>query len=380
MNKKVFVLGMLMVLIIAMVTVVAASPDDFEPEDPQIQAQEEVVIKHQIPEERKESTESYWTEERLSEVLPVDFFLNETNQGEFVNFDEEVLQGEPINIEGSLPDSGADAWAREMFPEEWERTDSLEDDTPGLEPALEQTQGITDYSYPFPYNPAYYVPFKLRNDYPHRTVGLLLFTIPGYGDYFCSASVMVNRALWTAGHCVYTPGIGWHENVAFIPAYRNGSMPYGLWSANNLFSLTGWTYDGNFAYDIGSVILNDKNGWMVGHVTGWLGASFNGASKRHWHSFGYPVNIGGGDFPVTCQGSRAGRDAVSGPDTIVMGCNMLGGSSGGPILYRYAPVGSGGKNYVNGVNSYGYQNQPNGMYFAYFGEGAKNIYYASLNE
>lgn len=61
-----------------------------------------------------------------------------------------------------------------------------------------------------------------------------------------------------------------------------------------------------------------------------------------------------------------------------MGCNMTGGSSGGPWIYAYT-YGSTNGNYVNGVNSYKYTNAPNSMYSPYFGDGAINIYYTVIN-
>ena len=38
--------------------------------------------------------------------------------------------------------------------------------------------------------------------YPHRVIGKLFFTIPGAGNYVCSASVISYRLIATAGHCV----------------------------------------------------------------------------------------------------------------------------------------------------------------------------------
>ena len=96
---------------------------------------------------------------------------------------------------------------------------------------------------------------------------------------------------------------------------------------------------------------------------------------------GYPGNIGGAKVAVTCQGSLARRDPIANsPDPIAFGCNMLGGSSGGPVIFKYAPTFSGSRNFVNGVNSYGYTGQPNGMYFSYFGTGAKNLYDVSKTQ
>ena len=82
--------------------------------------------------------------------------------------------------------------------------------------------------------------------YPYRTTGKLFFTIPGQGNFVCSAA-SVNSAnlavVWTAGHCVYSPGTGFHTNFSFAPARRLTSNPYGLWTpvpVNGVWTLTGW--------------------------------------------------------------------------------------------------------------------------------------------
>lgn len=376
MNKKVLMVLMTAVMAMVLVGVTAAfSGDDLQPVEPdRIDSSSSQVIGSDVNGlQSVEDLEAYWTDERLAEAVPLDVIMLDEAEIDQLALDADEPEVEAAEVEGGFPDADAEEWARQMFPEEWAAIDAMTDDTAELEDAAEASLMANGYDYPFPYNPAYYTPYKLRNDYPHRTIGKLYFTIPGQGNYSCTASVMVNRALWTAGHCVYTEGRGWHTNVVFIPAYRNGSRPFGTWYAKQLFTLNGWK-NGKIAYDIGSVILHEKSGKTIAQTTGWLGASWGKTVKRHWTSFGYPGNIGSGKYPVTCQGSFARRDSKSGPDPVGFGCDMLHGSSGGPIIYKYAPYYNSKRNYVNGVNSYGYNSQPNAMYFSYFGTGAKNIY------
>ena len=71
----------------------------------------------------------------------------------------------------------------------------------------------------------------LYQQFPYLFVGKVFFTIPGQGDYVCSGSVInaPNRSLvWTAGHCVYTLGAGWHTNFVFVPARHESTNPYAL--------------------------------------------------------------------------------------------------------------------------------------------------------
>lgn len=231
------------------------------------------------------------------------------------------------------------------------------------------------YSYPPPYTRYYANRYgQMWKYYPWRTMGKLYFQKPGSSSwYYCTASVMYGRALWTAGHCVYTKGKGWHQNMSFVPAYRNGSAPYGTWTVYTKATLSGWT-QGKYAYDIAAVAVRDQGGKKISQRVGYLGAMWNASSIQHFHAFGLPSNIGSGKYLTVCSASTSRRDAQSGPDPVGIGCDMLHGSSGGPRLVTYMPYASGANNYVNGVNSYFYTNKPKEVYAAYFGDGAKNLY------
>ena len=78
--------------------------------------------------------------------------------------------------------------------------------------------------------------------FPYRAVGRVYFIEAGQA-YACSASVIGEYAVWTAGHCVH-PGDGdpsaWHTNWIFIPAYKDGARPYGVWQAAYLYTTNQW--------------------------------------------------------------------------------------------------------------------------------------------
>ena len=211
--------------------------------------------------------------------------------------------------------------------------------------------------------------------YPWITMGRLFFKIPGLGGtYACTASVAYGNALWTAGHCVYTQGRGWHTNFFFVPAYRNGNYPYGSFTAKSLSALAGWVYDHNLAYDIALVAVNDRSGLKVSQWVGSLGFLYNASGTQLFHAFGYPGNYSSGAYLVTCAASTFRRDTLPGPPPIGIGCNMDDGSSGGPWLVAYAPFKGGSTNYVNSVVSYRYNGEPHKLYGPYFGTEAKWLY------
>ena len=65
------------------------------------------------------------------------------------------------------------------------------------------------------------------------TTGKVFFTLGGV-NYVCSgaATSSTNRdVVTTAGHCVNEGPGAFATNWAFVPAYNNGSRPYGTWTA-----------------------------------------------------------------------------------------------------------------------------------------------------
>ena len=243
-------------------------------------------------------------------------------------------------------------------------------------PATEALQSPLGYFYPAPFT-RYNVnqKYNMWKHYPWKTIGKLFFQKPNSSTtWVCSGAVAVGRAVWTAGHCVYTPGQGWNRNMTFVPAYRAGTRPYGTWTVKSKAALNGWTNNGNFAYDIGMVSVFDKSGVTIGSRVGWLGAMFNAGPKQHFHGIGYPANINSARYSVLCAASTARRDAEPGPDPLGIGCDMGAGISGGPWIVKYAPYTTGAANYVNGFFSYYYTDTPKEVFSPYFGNGAKNLY------
>ena len=83
-----------------------------------------------------------------------------------------------------------------------------------------------------------------------KVVGALFYS-DGTGSHFCTASVIASanhNLLVTAAHCMYSHG--WKANVAFVPGYRNGRAPYGIWPVVKATMYSAWTkyLDHNFDY------------------------------------------------------------------------------------------------------------------------------------
>lgn len=227
-----------------------------------------------------------------------------------------------------------------------------------------------DYSYPFPYyRSEIYADYT---SYPYSTIGKVFFTDPSNGgNYVCSASSAGNHAVWTAGHCVYNNSTSrWMTNWVFVPAYKDGNAPLGQWYASQLWTLNGWQ-GGNYGYDIGMALLYNNNyGYSISQWVGWLGYMANYSRNQYFTALGYPQAAPfNGNRMIACWAPHATDDPYTNPARMAIGCDMTGGSSGGPWV-----VGFGGGNYVNSVNTWKYYSQPNAMYGPYFGDGAINLY------
>lgn len=175
--------------------------------------------------------------------------------------------------------------------------------------------------------------------YPTSTVGKLFFTIPGVGNFVCSASVIGDNVIATAGHCVSDPGVR-GTNFLFCPSYNrvNGVNPSrGCWGWRGWWTTGQWFASGNLDRDYACIYLDRTNGTTgrsVGSQTGALGRAFNWATKQMTIVQGYPA---ASPFPgngiYTCASTEwYQRDTQSGDGQVskYLGCDMTGGSSGGP--------------------------------------------------
>ncbi len=216
---------------------------------------------------------------------------------------------------------------------------------------------------------------------PDRLNVKVFFTKALGGNFVCSGTIVNSaskRMVSTAGHCVSDGAGRFHRNVVVVPAYSsafNGQAPYGQWTARQLTTTSSWHSSGNFKQDVGIIITNDRLGRRIVNYLGGQGTRFNASRTQFFRSYGYPQAAPFNGFnQYVCPSSRLGDDNPNwfapGPNTMRISCNMTGGSSGGGWL-----VGeSGGLGYVNSVNSYKYNNDPNSMYGPYFGNEALNLF------
>lgn len=230
------------------------------------------------------------------------------------------------------------------------------------------------YNYPGPYTVYEVGRVCPYTKYPYSTVGKLFFKQNGR-SYVGSAASIGSYAIFTAGHCVHTgngKANGWSTNVVFVPAYKNGAAPYGQWNASYLTTRSRWYNNGipnGLTEDMGGAILHKLGGRKISQRVGWLGTAWNWSRYQHWHAAGYPAaSPYNGKLMWDTQASYAYNGTVSGIKPVGIGCDMTGGCSGGPWIWRF---GSG--NNLNGVNSYRRRSKPKELFSPYFDNRAKSL-------
>lgn len=168
--------------------------------------------------------------------------------------------------------------------------------------------------------------YPQESGYPYRAVGLLTFT-QGSSSYTCTGWLIGADTVATAGHCVHSGGTAgvWSTNVVFYPGRNGASAPFGSCSYRRLYSVTGWTRNGDENFDYGAVKLN----CTVGNTVGWLGRWWTTSSQNN-----LPIAIVGypGDKPSATQWGGAGRIAASENRKTRYFIDTAGGQSGAPVI------------------------------------------------
>lgn len=210
-----------------------------------------------------------------------------------------------------------------------------------------------------------------------RTSGRVFFTM-GDRTASCSGDSITSAngsTVITAGHCVKYQG-AWHTNWVFVPAYDNGNAPYGQWPATKTLATDQWAASEDMNMDVGLAVVAPLNGRKLSEVVGAQGILFNGGYTKKMYSFGFPAAAPyDGTRLVYCSGTT-GKDFLLTKDHS-LGCNMTGGSSGGPWLQDFDEATGLGTQVS--VNSFGYNFLPNRMFGPYFGNEAKAAYDKAQN-
>ena len=145
--------------------------------------------------------------------------------------------------------------------------------------------------------------------YPYRATGKLFFNI-GTRTATCSASLIKRGIVVTAAHCVAQFGTNQlYTNWHFVPGYRNGSAPFGVWIVQAVAVLTAYLNGTDTCAqagvicrdDVAVLLLSPQNNAYPGAATGWYGYGYNGTGftgvgVTHITQLGYPGCLDNGFY------------------------------------------------------------------------------------
>jgi hypothetical protein len=189
-------------------------------------------------------------------------------------------------------------------------------------------------------------------------------------SHHCTGSVVDSPAgdiVITAAHCVY--GSGPAANQEFVPAYDNGSMPYGVWKVSAVYVASQWASGRDPDYDVAFLVVHNANGSStpIQDVVGGDALAVDQSYTPLTTVIGYPSDT---NQPVTCTNYTTEFTSTQ----LQWDCdNYPDGTSGSPFLTGYNPQTGVGT--VVGVIG-GYQtggDTPNVSYSVRFGDAVSQL-------
>lgn len=200
----------------------------------------------------------------------------------------------------------------------------------------------------------------------------------GYGRCSGTAVRSPNKSvLITAAHCINSGGPGgrwFRESAAFVPAYRFGQRPFGLFPVRWIDTTKQWRASGSENFDVGAMVVGrNERGESLTEAVGGAGIAWNLKPRQTFDVHGYPAEPPfDGETQRICPGTPfLGHDpasfAMAGPLNLAISCELNGGASGGGWMI------DGGET-LNGVTDYGYFDPASPAYGSYFGKEVARLY------
>jgi hypothetical protein len=212
-----------------------------------------------------------------------------------------------------------------------------------------------------------------------RIHGAIFLSMGIFGYGRCSGTAVQSRnqsVVITAGHCLNSGGRRgrWFGGKSvFVPAYRYGQRPFGVFPARWIDTTKQWRANASENFDVGAMVVRrNEAGEKLVDAVGGAGIAWNLKAGQTFDVHGYPAEAPfNGETQRICRGTRfLGHDAnsflFSGPLNLAVSCGLTGGASGGGWTIE------GGT--LNGVTDYGYFDKGSPVYGAYFGKEVARLY------
>lgn len=143
------------------------------------------------------------------------------------------------------------------------------------------------------------------------------------GEHFCTASVVHSPhhdLVATAAHCL--TGVG---ELVFVPGYRDGEAPYGIWKVERVFLPDGWAQGQDEDSDVAFAVLGEEGGKGVEDVVGgnrFVTRTTTGATPVT--VTGYPDSL---EVPIRCTNRPTAHNSTQ---QRIACPGFTGGTSGSP--------------------------------------------------
>lgn len=184
--------------------------------------------------------------------------------------------------------------------------------------------------------------------------------------------------VFTAGHCINTGGPRgrWMDfRWVFVPGYRYGQRPFGVFPAKWIDTTRQWRTTGSENFDVGAaVVTRNQRGQLLAKAVGGTGIAWGLKARQVFDVHGYPAEepFDGETQQLCAQTPFLGHDARSflspGPLNLAVDCDVTGGASGGGWTI------AGGR-ILNSVTNYGYGDDPDTDFGAYFGKEVGRLFH-----
>src|SRR3954453_7426692 len=162
---------------------------------------------------------------------------------------------------------------------------------------------------------------------PAPPPGKVFFTLAGV-DYVCSGTALLSSnksVVWTAGHCVNEGPGDFATNWEFVPAYKDGTAPLGVYVAEDLVTSSAWANSGDFSYDFAAAVVAPSGGTALTDRVGGRGITFNYSRNQTYSAYGYPAAPPfAGERLWVCNSTLQTSDTSANPPTMGIGCDMTG--------------------------------------------------------
>lgn len=212
-----------------------------------------------------------------------------------------------------------------------------------------------------------------------RIHGVVLLSLGIFGYGRCSGTVVRSpnkSVVITAAHCLNSGrGDRWFPGeAAFVPAYRYGQRPFGVFPVRWIDTTRQWrTTGGSPNYDVGAMVVGRNHaGQLLSDAVGSAKIAWGLKPSQSFAVHGYPAEEPfDGETQRLCGAApHFGHDphslAFPGPLNLAVSCGVTGGASGGGWLIH--------GDTLNGVTSYGYFDRESPDYGPYFGKEVARLY------